>query len=62
MQHRRWSGCRANAGKPKQMIKLLLMLPLVFLILGCEKDTSKRCEALKAAVQKRRFVYTNMHE
>jgi len=44
------------------MIKLLLMLPLVFLILGCEKDTSKRCEALKAAVQKRRFVYTNMHE
>lgn len=62
MQRCGWFGCRANAGKPKQMIELLLMLPPVFLTLGCEKDTSKRCEALKAAVQKGRFVCTNMHE
>lgn len=34
MQRRGWFGCRANAGKPKQMIELLLMLPLVFLTLG----------------------------
>ncbi|MGN6293675.1 MAG: hypothetical protein ACTHMV_13100 [Chitinophagaceae bacterium] len=33
------------------MRKLLLMLPLAFLTLGCEKNTSKRCEELKVAVQ-----------
>lgn len=33
------------------MRKLLLLLPLAFLGLGCEKDNSERCEGLRIAVQ-----------
>lgn len=33
------------------MRKLLLLLPLAFLGLGCEKDNSERCEGLRVAVQ-----------
>lgn len=33
------------------MRKLLLLLPLAILALGCEKDNSERCEGLRIAVQ-----------